>query len=214
MSFDINIVTDRFSRRFRKKRLEQALRMMKITPSSSVLDVGGTLFNWNLVGFTPRLTIVNLAPAPSDLPSRVTWVRADGRCLPFAEKSFEICFSNSVIEHIGTWEDQEKFAREVKRVAQRYYVQTPNYWFPIEPHLVAPFIHWLPPRWQRRLIRHFTLFGIMSRPTPEVCELLVAETRLLRRREMSILFEGARIEAETLLGLRKSIIAIAPELEP
>jgi hypothetical protein len=100
-----------------------------------------------------------------------------------------------------------RFAEETRRVARSYYVQTPNYWFWIEPHLVAPFIHWLPLRWQRRLIRHFTLFGLLERPSPEVCEIHLRTTRLLRRRELAALFGGGELEAEQLLGLSKSFIA-------
>jgi hypothetical protein len=204
---NIDAITDAFSRRFRRKRMARACRALGIGPETSVLDVGGTLFNWRLLDFLPRLTLVNLEPQPGPLPPGVRFVRADGCRLPFADASFDVCFSNSVIEHVGTWENQVRFAEETRRVARSYYVQTPNYWFWIEPHLVAPFIHWLPLRWQRRLIRHFTLFGLLERPSPEVCEIHLRTTRLLRRRELAALFGGGELEAEQLLGLSKSFIA-------
>lgn len=188
--------------------MAEACRALGIGPRTRVLDVGGTLFNWRLLDFLPRLTLVNLEPQDAVLPPGVTFLRADGCRLPFADQSFDVCFSNSVIEHLGSWENQQRFADEARRVARHYYVQTPNYWFPIEPHLVAPFIHWLPLAWQRRLIRHFTLFGLLERPSREDCEIHLTTTRLLRRAELATLFGGARIDSERMLGLHKSFIAI------
>lgn len=182
--------------------------MLEITPETRVIDVGGTLFNWGLLPFRPRLTIVNPVRPPTGLPEDVHWVVGDGCRLPFSDQSFDVYFSNSVIEHLGSWENQRRFARESRRVARRFYVQTPNYWFPIEPHLVAPFIHWLPLSWQRRLIRHFTLFGLLMRPSADACESHLRNTRLLRRGEVATCFPDARIVPESTLGLAKSYIAI------
>jgi hypothetical protein len=71
-------------------------------------------------------------------------VIGDGRHAPFEDKSFELAFNNSTIEHMELWEDQKQFAREMMRVGRHVYCQTPNRWFPIEPHVMTPFIHWLP----------------------------------------------------------------------
>ena len=72
-------------------------------------------------------------------------VRADGRNLPFADGEFDLCFSNAVIEHVaGGREGQRQFVDELCRVAGRVFVTTPNRWFPIDPHTLLPFVHWLP----------------------------------------------------------------------
>ena len=74
----------------------------------------------------------------------MTWIFADGCRLPFPDKSFDVVFSNSVIEHLGDPRKHEQYAREIARVGVRYFVQTPNRWFPIEPHLLTPLVHFLP----------------------------------------------------------------------
>ena len=66
--------------------------------------------------------------------------------LPFGDGSFDFVFSNSAIEHLRTPERQRRFAVEVARVGKRYCVQTPNRWFPLESHLLTPWVHYLPKR--------------------------------------------------------------------
>ena len=128
-------------------------------------------------------SLVNLAFSDSSEEGHVR-VLADGCRLPFADASFQVVYSNSVIEHLGSWENQEDFAKECRRVGVSYYVQTPNRHFFFEPHLLTPFIHWLPHRFQARLLRHFTVWGLITKPTPEYCEALLDELRLLGSREL------------------------------
>lgn len=73
------------------------------------------------------------------------FVRLESRKpLPFADDSFDIVFSNAVIEHVGSREDQKLFLRELLRVSKRAFLTTPNRWFPFELHTRLPFLHWLP----------------------------------------------------------------------
>ena len=53
---------------------------------------------------------------------------ADGCCLPFGDKSFDIVFSNAVIEHLAA-EDQKRMAKEISRVGRSWFVTTPNFWY-------------------------------------------------------------------------------------
>ena len=140
----------------------------------------------------------------------MAWVVADGCFLPFPDKIFDVVYSNSVIEHLGNLENQRRFAAECRRVGVRYYVQTPNKWFPIEPHLLTPFVHWLPPWFQRRLLRNFTIWGLITRPTTQQCETFLQEIRMLDRQELRQLFPDAEIHHERVLGLTKSLIAVKP----
>ncbi len=184
------------------------IRHYQVTPETRILDVGGTLFNWELIPSFPRLTIVNVRPPPASLPENVEWIEADGCALPFPSQSFDICYSNSVIEHLYTWEAQRQFAQEIRRVANAYYVQTPNRRFPIEPHYLAPFIHWFPKQIQFKLLRYFTPWGWLTAPSPQRCREMVEEIRLLTRRDMRALFPDAQIWKESFLGMTKSFIAV------
>ena len=152
----------------------------------------------------PHVTYVNIY---ANSKSKV-WIIADGCSLPFKDNSFDISYSNSVIEHLGTIEKQRLFATECQRVGKRLYVQTPNKWFFIEPHLITPFIHWLPRRWQRHLLRRFTVWGILTKPTPQQCDDFLKEVRLLTAEEMQPLFPKAKMENEYFLGFVKSLIFI------
>lgn len=68
-----------------------------------------------------------------------------GQPLPFAAQHFDIVFSNAVIEHVGDRQRQQFFLAEALRVSRRFFIATPNRWFPIEVHTGLPFLHYLPP---------------------------------------------------------------------
>jgi SAM-dependent methyltransferase len=149
----------------------------------------------------PDVTIINLDTMPPGTPSRQ--VKGDGCCLPFSDKSFDLAFSNSVIEHVP---DHGAFAEEAIRVGRSYYVQTPNYWFPIEPHYMAPIIHFLPPAWRRKLGRKFTGWGLLGKLSQKEVDEFVASTHLLKLGEMQALFPNGTFETEKVLGMVKSLI--------
>jgi hypothetical protein len=196
-----------FLRYFRTKRMRQLRQRFGITKTTRVLDIGGDFFNWTLISTTPALTIVNLY-SPRKKGNAVAWVIADGRHLPFKDGAFDIAYSNSVIEHLGDFVSQQAFAQEVRRIGICYYVQTPNRWFPVEPHLITPIIHYLPKSLQRRLLRNFTIWGLVTRPTAQQCDNFLREVRLLDERELRQLFPDAEIWHERVLGLTKSLIAV------
>ena len=175
-----------------------------VQTTTRILDVGGGETNWRLLDVVPDLVFLNLS-APK---TAHRWVIADGCNLPFASKSFDIVYSNSVIEHLSLHERQQRFAEECRRVGIRLSIQTPNKWFFIEPHLITPLIHWLPRDWQRRLLRNFTVWGLITRPTQEQRDAFLNEVRLLTSTEMQELFPDATIQRERFLGLTKSLIAV------
>jgi ubiquinone/menaquinone biosynthesis C-methylase UbiE len=203
---DIELVFQ-FFRGFRKRRMRFFYRHFRVEPQTTVLDIGGREFNWTLMPFAPHVTILNLS-TQGTRSGKFEWVIGDARRLPFPDNAFEIVYSNSVIEHLGNLDDQRQFAAECTRVGRSYFVQTPNRNFLIEPHLLTPFVHWLPKEWQARLLRNFTLWGWITRPDDVARARFINTTRMLTRTEFQSLFPDAEIRSEHFLGLTKCFIAI------
>jgi hypothetical protein len=202
----------RMMRRFRERRMREFITRFGVTQETRILDVGGTPANWLLAGVQARVTLLNTPRGQEHREDAgFTFVSGDGRSLPFRDQSFEIVFSNSVIEHVGSRDDQRRFADEVRRVGRRYWVQTPNRWFPVEQHLLTPFVHWLPRNWQRTLVNKWTVWGWIERPSPDRKEFYlrhyIEDVQLLSAPEMATLFPDAEILRERKLGWTKSIIA-------
>jgi len=195
------------ARYFRRKRLRQFWQRFRISPETRVLDLGGYAYYWHFLDEAPAVTIVNLEP-PVEGADSFNWVVADATRLPFRDNAFEIVFSNSLVEHIVHDDGRKAFADEVRRVGKRYYVQTPNRWFPVEPHLMTPLIHFLPMRLQRKLVRNFTVWGWIMRESHAESSRYLDLTKLLDRAEFQRLFPGAGILRERFLGFTKSFIAI------
>lgn len=193
---------------FRRRRMQAFASQFLTKRVGPILDVGGTEATWRLTDSPPKIVLLNIGPRPAALPAEYEYVQGDGCALPFEDRSFEIVFSNSVIEHLGTRERQRAFAEEIRRVGRNYYVQTPSKWFPVEPHYLTPGIQFLPRRCQVTLLRNGTVWGWITRPSREMCERMANEIRLLDRRQMAELFPDATIKKEKFLGLTKSITAI------
>lgn len=183
----------------------------------SIIDIGGTEQYWRIVPsqylkqHNVGITIVNLpgSSLPKDHgPFR--FVQADGCDLGcFSDKSFHIAHSNSVVEHVGDWERMVQFAKELSRVAEQSFVQTPNYWFPVEPHSMTPFFHWLPKPLRIWLVMHFQLGGYWKKATSvDEAVRIVESSRLLNRKMLQELFKDGRVLTERYLGLAKSFISI------
>ena len=202
---------------FRRRRMRRFERLFDLRETTRVLDVGGTPLNWTLTSVRPRLTVVNM-PRAQEAGEPGGWVAADGRQLPFADQSFDIVFSNSVIEHVGAAQDQQRFASEAARVGKCYWVQTPNRWFPVELHLLTPFLHYLPRSWQSRVARRFTVWEHIVRPRPDQREFYIEhylrDIRLLDARTLQQLFPGAQLIRERFCGFTKSLIAMRRDQRP
>jgi len=198
--------------KFRRRRFKLFYELINKLPRPiKILDVGGTLYFWEAVGFVHEdgveITLFNLFP--QEIKHRnFKFVQGDATDLSlFANKSFDVVFSNSVIEHLTTFENQKKMADEIKRVGKRYWVQTPNFYFPIEQHFLCPFYHWLPIRTRIWLIQNFNLGWYKREQDYKVAYELVTSIRLLKYKEIKTLFPEAKIYKERFLGLIKSYIA-------
>jgi SAM-dependent methyltransferase len=180
------------SGRARERRHAQLFALTGVGPNSRIVDVGcGRL---GLRRHEPDLDItgVDLAERPDYPGPLVVADVLDG--LPFADGEFDLAYCSSVIEHIAP-EDRAAFAREVRRVARGWFVQTPAFSFPIEPHALLPFAHWLPPR----LRQPYWRLGVAGD---------WEDIALLRRRELAELF-GEPV-AERVGPLVKSWVSVHP----
>ena len=179
-----------------------------IAPKSMdhLLDIGGAAHTWVAdagEGHFP-VTLINLRFGSGSGDKRFTYMVGDATNLPFAERAFDIAYSNSVIEHVGSFEKQRAFANEARRVAHKIWIQTPARSFPIEAHLLAPYIQYLPRKVQHWLVP-LTVRGMINRKVAHQC---VDEVRLLTLREFKGLFPDCRILKERILGITKSYIAV------
>ena len=187
---------------------------MRPRPSDVLLDVGGYPVFWmGQAQPVKRIDTVNVHEVPlkaEDAPSHnIRTFIGDGCSLEISDKTYDIGFSNSVIEHVGSWEKQQQFAGEIRRVAKAVWVQTPAYECPIEPHYLTPFVHYLSPQLQKRILRWFTVWGWLERPNQQLVDAAVESTRLLRKSEVHQLFPDCEILTERLLWvIPKSYIAI------
>jgi hypothetical protein len=175
-----------------------------------IIDIGGTSSFWEQRGWAGRsdvqITLVNLAQ-DARAGSNLTAVVGDATNLSaYPDASFDVAFSNSVIEHLFTRENQAAMAREIRRVAPAFWLQTPNYWFPLEPHFHIVGWQWLPEPVRVGLLRRRRC-GWRG-PCADDSEALrcVREVQLLTRRDLKELFPGATITPEHLFGLVKSWI--------
>src|ERR1043166_5968787 len=154
------------SLRSRERKLRLFLDLLAPGPETTVIDVGvtdapfggGSTDNFfeALYPWPERVTAVGHTPLDRFRAAfpHVTAVQADGRDLPFGDGTFELGFSNAVVEHVaGGREEQRRFVHELCRVAGRVFVTTPNRFFPIEVHTLVPFAHWLPRRPRDRVLR-------------------------------------------------------------
>lgn len=201
-----------FQRRFRPRRLRLFYSKFKITRETRVLDLGGGLFFWELAKREelpqPQVTILNIRPQSEELPPGIVWVCGNATRACFPDSSFDVVFSNSLVEHLGSWGAQVQFAEEVRRLARSYFIQTPNKWFFVEPHFVTPFTHWLPMAVRRKLGPRATVWGWMNKATRSQYENQLSEIRLLGLNDMRTLFPEARLIIEPWMGMAKSIVAI------
>ena len=86
-------------------------------------------------------------------------------------------------------------------MGRRYFVQTPNRSFPIEPHYLFPFFQFLPHALQHWLHTHFDI-GTFKRTDP------FGTIRLLTRRELRQLFPEANLVPERVGPFVKSWYAV------
>jgi hypothetical protein len=153
------------------------------------------------------LTLLNRTAARIDTPG-VAVVAGDARDMSeFPDASFDVVFSNSVVEHVGSFADQAAIAGEVQRVGRRFFLQTPNRFLPVEPHFLVPGFQFLPIR-SRAWLHGCCDLGWMKRAgSYEAALQEVGDLRLLTPTELKSLFPSAQIWLERFFGLPESYVA-------
>jgi hypothetical protein len=202
----------RRSRRFQAfERLVDEIAKKQTRPVR-ILDIGGTNSFWEHRGWTKRadveIVLVNLE-AEARTHANIEPRAGDATDLSdLPNWSFDIVFSNSVIEHLQTYGRQAAMASEVSRLAPLYWVQTPNFWFPVEPHFLTPAWHWLPVSLRVAMLRRRRWGWRGPCPNPADAQAYVREIRLMRGRELKRMFPDATLTHERIGPFVKSFVAV------
>lgn len=192
---------EKYSQKSRKKKVEEFFHLMEPIKSDTLLDVGGGVGHgfreiWN---YFAKIIVVDINEKTMEAVRRevehAELIVGNACDLSLNDKSVDYVFSNALIEHISK-ERRYRFASEVQRVTRKgYFITTPNYYFPYEPHYKMPFWQYLPEGIKRESSKYFTI-GWCAKGNYKRIDLLSAE-------ELRRLFPKANVK-----GLR---ITIRPE---
>lgn len=201
-----NLASD--SALLRKRRFDKFINELKVTSHDKILDVGGVPETWYGTGFESNVTLINLS-----FNCKLSGLRCvEGNACKmnmFSDKEFDVVFSNSVIEHVGCYDNQVNFSNEVCRVGTRYWIQTPNKLFPVELHFLFPFFQFLPKPAQNFIATRWKYSHVYRNNNGNIKNILneAESLRLLSKCEMAQLFPDSSIYEEKYFYLHKSIVA-------
>ena len=187
--------------------MKQFLALVKPPAGAKIIDLGGHLPMWQWFDHDFDVTLVNLPGSYKSTGKfgQYTFMEGDATNLSenFADKSFDIVFSNSVIEHVGDESKQADFASEVMRLAKGYWVQTPSNYWPIEPH-TGVVGYWLLPKFVQE-----NLQKSWEKELPVWTE-MVRSTTVLPKKRMRELFPDSKLYIERKFLLEKSYATYKP----
>jgi SAM-dependent methyltransferase len=162
----------------------------------NILDVGGTEDFWIRMGLAGdnnyQITILNLVVIKTHY-SNLESVIGDARKICFKDHGFDFIFSHSVIEHVGDFDNQSSMAHEIQRVGENFFLQTPNRYFPLEPHFIFPFFQFFPINVKIFLLCHFNLGHYRKTDNKTQALNSINEIRLLNKEELKYLFPKSKI---------------------
>ncbi len=199
--------------KFRKKRFEIFRKMLSEESNRviTILDVGGTIDYWRQMN-PPEfnrldITILNIHNEEKS-DSSYKYIKGSASELNmFKENQFDIVFSNSVIEHLSP-EEQAQMAKGMLRIGKRIYLQTPSFYFPIEPHFLFPFFQFLPRFIKILLIKNINLGWLKKQKNKADAVKLIKSINLLKFRNLEKLFPQTKICKEKLFLFTKSYIVM------
>jgi len=204
-------VVTRFESHLRRRRFLLLENLLRPEPRPiRILDVGGTISFWRTINYGRlgeiHVTLLNRF-AQDNLPARFSSEVGDARSLKaYRREDYDLVFSNSVLGHVGSFEDQKRMSDEIRRIGRRYFVQTPNRYFAVDWRTLVPFFHFLPVRPRAWCLCHLPI-GPFGRLSSYSAALEWASlVRDLTRGEIRSLFPDSKIVQEKLFGLTKSFI--------
>jgi len=182
----------------------------------NILDVGGRMAYWKpftyefLRKYKVKVVFLNLeSDKQEDLNGLFSFTEGNGCDLSmYSDNQFHLVHSNSVIEHVGRWDRMVAFAKETSRVGERLFIQTPSFWFPVEPHAHTPFIHWLPRPMRVSLVLCFKMGHWEKCRTVIEAANQIEAVMLLDYKMFDALYPTAKIVLEKFIFFPKSYIAI------
>ena len=205
-----------FVNQFRQKRFEllkNGIEKLIQKDHFKILDIGGDIQYWKNIGWQHpacKIHLLNLyeSKVPENETQQFSSSVGNGLSLEYKKGEVDLIFSNSVIEHVGSYENQQIFAGEVKRVSDKYIVQTPSIWFPLEPHSLIPLFQFLPHPIRALLIMTFNINYFPKAKTYKAAIIVSHSTLMFTHKRFKQLFPEAEIQVERFLGIPKSYTAI------
>lgn len=183
-----------------------------------ILDIGGTSQYWSIIDKNflteNNVTIVGVnLQMPENYEDNHHYIHEVGDASTnlwekFDKNDFDIVHSNSVIEHVGDWRKMKAFAKNVNEFDGFHYIQTPNFWFFLEPHCMIPFFQFLPKPLRVSLVTHFQLGHWRKANNIDEAVEIVESARLLDKKMMKTLFKDSEIKKERFLFFTKSLTAV------
>ena len=205
-----------FVNQFRQKRFEllkNGIEKLIQKDNFKILDIGGDIQYWKNIGWQHpacKIHLLNLyeSKVPENETHQFGSSVGNGLSLEYKKGEVDLIFSNSVIEHVGSYENQQIFAGEVRRVSDKYIVQTPSIWFPLEPHSLIPLFQFLPHPIRALLIMTFNINYFPKAKTYKAAIKVSHSTLMFTHKRFKQLFPEAEIQVERFLGIPKSYTAI------
>jgi SAM-dependent methyltransferase len=207
----------RLSKISRTRKLELFNKLMNPTKEMKILDIGAEInpTNENIIQFIDgypwnnNVSAINLSPEHISLIKQY-YPEVDARvgdacALPWEDKHFDIVYSNAVIEHLGSFENQKKMAAEVMRVGKSWFITTPNRWYPFEFHMRLPFVTWLP---RNGYIRFGQLISYNHVERKYMTGIKRDGLRLITAKELKHCFPSSRIIKQRVTFMAETLICV------
>jgi len=196
--------SDSLVNKLRRKRFELFLQTLNISKTDTIIDIGGYEGIWEGTGLESQVTLLNLTFGENK--PNMKYIEGNACDMHMIEdQAFDVAFSNSVIEHVGKNNEQELFAKEVQRIAKKYWIQTPYKHFPIEPHLLFPLFQYFPSGLQSFIGKRWP-YSHLKKYNLDIPDEL-ARLKLLTKSRLKGLFNDGKLHQEKYAGWTKSIIA-------